>query len=68
MDIINFGHVTSQDIITKDTDGRAFDKLTQRIEYKGEEYLYEKWYNDKYVEEYLDNSKGELVYQKIYNP
>ena len=68
MDIINFGHVTSQDIITRGTDGRAFDKLTQNIEYEGEEYLYEKWYNDKYVEEYLDNSKGELVYQKIYNP
>lgn len=66
MEIISSGIVIFEDLIPIGTEGRAFNKLTQHIEHQGEIYLYEKWYNNKYVEEYLDNSKGELVYQNIY--
>ena len=68
MDIIKFGKVIYNELIPSSTDGRTFNKLNQKIEYKNEVYLYEKWYNDTYVEEYLDNSKGESIYRNIYNP
>ena len=67
MDIIRDGRITFEHLIPKGIDGKAYNYVKQHIEHQGEVYKYEKWYNDKYVEEYLDNSNGELVYQKIHN-
>jgi hypothetical protein len=67
MDVIRSGKVTFEHLIPKCTNGRAYNKLTQHIEYQKEIYLYEKWYNNKYIEEYLDDSQGKSVYQKIYS-
>ena len=68
MDIVLSGKITFHDMIPMGTDGRAFNKLTQHIQYQDEMYLYEKWYNKKYVEEYLSNSSGKTIYSKIYVP
>jgi hypothetical protein len=66
--VIKYGTVIFHEIIPAGTNGRTFNKLNQHIQYNGEKYAHEKWYNDKYVEEYLDNSSGENIYRNIYNP
>lgn len=62
------GTLIDEDFLPSGQCDRAFNRITQKIKMNDNIYTYQKWYNDSYVEEYLDDEHGKNLHRQIYNP